>query len=405
MSISILQHTQGIQGYQLHRSEFKGGYYIAHISKKPTKQQCVNCRSFNVTATYINERIIKALPMGRKQTRFSLKMHRLFCRDCQAYRMENIQFLSASTSRVSKCLERTVLELWKHMCIKAVADHYDLHWSTVKNIEKKHLHKKYKYIPLKNVKSIGIDEVHMGKKLGEKGYLTIVRDLDSGAVLFVGKGKKGSCLDEFAEKLKRSQAIIKYFAVDLAPSFTSWIQNNFPEATIVYDHFHVIKLMNDRLSNIRRRIMRELADEEKINIKGLRWHFNMNNENLTEAAEEELNACCSLYEELGKAYALKEALRRIYSIRDVVFAQNALVYWCERAENSQIPEMISMAKTIRKHGAGIMAFWETGITSASMEGFNNKIGWLTRQAYGYRDEEYLILKIFDLPNIKVAKEL
>ena len=67
--------------------------------------------------------------------------------------------------------------------------------------------------------------------------------------------------------------------------------------------------------------------------------------------------------------------------------------------------MISMAKTIGKYSAEIMAFGETGITSASMEGFNNKIGWLTRQAHGYRDEEYLILKIFNLPNLKVTKEL
>ena len=151
--------------------------------------------------------------------------------------------------------------------------------------------------------------------------------------------------------------------------------------------------------------MRELEEDEKANIKGLRWHFNRNNENLIQTAKEELKGCCSLHEELGKAYALKEVLRRIYSIKDIVFAQNALVYWCDPAENSLIPEMISMAKTIRKHGAGIMAFGEAEITSASMEGFNNKIGWLTRQAHGYRDEEYLILKIFDLPNLKVTKEL
>ena len=417
MSISILQHTQGIQGYQLDRSEFKEGLYIAHISKKPNKQQCVDCKSFNVTATFINERLIKVLPMGMKPTRFSIRMHRLACHDCPAYRMEGIQFTSASTSRVSKYLERLVVDLRQHMSIKAVAEHYDLHWETVKNIEKKYLNKKHKVIRLKDVEAIGIDEVYMGKKFGRKydeknddkdkmnGYLTIVRDLRSGAVIFVGKGKKGSCLDKFAVKVKRSKAIIKYIAVDLAASFTSWIQSNFSDATIVYDHFHVIKLVNDRLSKIRRRIMNELETEEKTELKGKRWHFNINNENLTESAKEELNTCCYLYEELGKAYVLKEALRRIYSIRDVVFAQNALVYWCERAENSEIPEMVSMAKTIRKHGAGIIAFWETGITSASMEGFNNKIGWLTRQAYGYRDVEYLILKIYDLPNLKVTKEL
>ena len=413
MSISILQHTQGIQGYQLHHSEYIDGIYTAYISKKSNKQQCVTCKSFNITASFINERVIKVLPMGIKPAQLRIRMHRLACHDCQAYRMENIQFISASTSRVSKYLERLVVELRQHMSIKAVAAHYDLHWGTVKNIEKKYLKKKHKKVLLKDVESIGIDEVFMGKKFGKKdddkneikGYLTIVRDLKSGAVVFVGKGKKGTCLDEFSTKVRRSKAVIKYVAVDLAPSFTSWIKRNFPDATIVYDHFHVIKLMNDRLSNVRRRIMGELEMGEKSELKGKRWHFNINCENLTQRAKEELKNCCDLYEELGKAYALKEALRRIYSIRDVIFAQNALVYWCERAENSGIREMISMAKTIRKHGSGIIAFWETGITSASMEGFNNKIGWLTRQAYGYRDVEYLILKIFDLPNLKIAKEL
>jgi transposase len=76
------------------------------------------------------------------------------------------------------------------------------------------------------------------------------------------------------------------------------------------------------------------------------------------------------------------------------------------AKASEIPELITMANTIRRHIDGILAYWPTGgVTSASMKGFNNKIGWLTRQAYGYRDEEYLILKIYDLLNLKVAKEL
>ncbi|NQZ57296.1 MAG: hypothetical protein HRT88_07480 [Lentisphaeraceae bacterium] len=87
MSISILQHTQGIQGYRFHRSEYTAGVYIAPISKKQNKQQCVVCKSFNVTATFINERIVKGLPMGTKQMRVNTKMHRLACHDCQAYRM------------------------------------------------------------------------------------------------------------------------------------------------------------------------------------------------------------------------------------------------------------------------------------------------------------------------------
>ena len=87
-------------------------------------------------------------------------------------------------------------------------------------------------------------------------------------------------------------------------------------------------------------------------------------------------------------------------------ASIAFKRWTELAEESKIPELVTMGKTIQRHIEGILAFWKTGgITSASMEGFNNKIGWLTRQAYGYRDEEYLILKIYDLPNLKTVTVL
>ena len=407
MSISILQHTQGIIGYKFLRSEYSPRTYTAYICKKPDKQRCASCNSANVTATAVGKREIKALPFGTKKVIINVKMHRLRCHDCKAYRMETIQFTSSPESRISKSFERTLLELRQHMSIKAAADYFGVAWSTVKNIEKRHLTKKFKRIDINDVKDIGIDEIHMGQTIGEKGYLTIVRDLHTGAVLYVGKGKKGSSLDEFAKKVKRSKACIKNVAVDLAPSFTSWISLNFPKATIVYDHFHVIKLMNDKLHQIRRRIMNELADYEKKELKNRRWHFVKNIENLTPKAEEELELCNSLFTELGTSHALKESLRSIYSIADNrTCADMAFKRWYDLAMASAIPELMTMAKTIKKHINGILAYWSTGgITSASMEGFNNKIGWLTRQAYGYRDEEYLILKIYDLPNLKTTKEL
>jgi len=100
-------------------------------------------------------------------------------------------------------------------------------------------------------------------------------------------------------------------------------------------------------------------------------------------------------------------LRNIYSIADTKdLADIAFERWYRMAKASGIPEMITMAKTVKKHIKGILTYWQTGgLTSASMEGFNNKIGWLTRQADGYRDEEYLILKIHDLPNINTRKTL
>ena len=99
---------------------------------------------------------------------------------------------------------------------------------------------------------------------------------------------------------------------------------------------------------------------------------------------------------------MKEYIRNIYSMADSCeLARNAFTLWCEKAEVTGISCLKKMAKTIRKRMEGLISFWKhSAITNASQEGFNNKIGWLTRQAYGYRDEIYLHLKIHDLPIFK-----
>jgi len=104
---------------------------------------------------------------------------------------------------------------------------------------------------------------------------------------------------------------------------------------------------------------------------------------------------------------MKERLRNVYKLAETEDAAKLLFgNWCSDAEGSDIKELKSMAKTIRGHWDGVLAYWTTGgVTSAPVEGFNNKIRWLVKQAYGYRDEEYFRLKIFDLPNIKIKKEL
>ena len=344
---------------------------------------------------------------GSKQHVFRVQMHRLRCHDCNAYLMEDIPFTSGSHSRITRSLERSVLEVRKHMSIKALANHYGLDGGTVKKIEKRHLQAKFKHVSLKNVTAIGIDEVYMGETVGDQGYLSIVRDMHSGAVLFVGEGKSAGALEVFTQKLRRSRAKIEYIAIDMGQAYASWARENLSDAIIVYDHFHVIKLMNDKLNKVRRRIMRDLEEKDKAALKGKRWHFVVNQENLSENAKRELDGCKLVFDDLATAHYLKETLRNVYRLADSRnLAETAFLRWCALAAESGIAEMETMAKTINKHMDGVLAYWDTGgMTSASMEGFNNKIGWLTRQAYGYRDQEYLILKIYDLPTTKIRRDL
>lgn len=290
------------------------------------------------------------------------------------------------------------------MSISAVARHTGLHWQTVKDIEKIYLARKYAKVRLGSVRRLGIDEVYLGHAFG---FITVVRNLDNGSVLFIGKGKGGDALEPFKRRLRSKAGQIKAVTIDMSNAYAAWLDQVLPGAEIVYDHFHVIKLMNERMDALRRTTMNKLAQEQKKELKGKRFLFLRNQENLSAEAAQELKKLRFEYEDLGTASLMKEYLRNIYKIADTIdTARTAFTLWCEKAEASTVKCLKQMAKTIRKRIDGLLAFWKHDkITNASQEGFNNKIGWLTRQAYGYRDEQFLHLKIYDLPNLSTRKEL
>lgn len=127
-------------------------------------------------------------------------------------------------------------------------------------------------------------------------------------------------------------------------------------------------------------------------------------ENLTAEEDDALKLIRDTFEDIAVILGLKESLRNIYkNIRTDEVAALSFDIWCQTAERSGVPEAVAMAKTVRRHWDGILAHWKTRISSASMEGFNTKIRWLIKQAYGYRDDRYFVLKIFDLPNIKTER--
>ena len=123
-------------------------------------------------------------------------------------------------------------------------------------------------------------------------------------------------------------------------------------------------------------------------------------ENLSSEATAYLAKIKQTFQELADVHMMKEALRSIYSVaQNVSQAEDALLRWVKAAQEIQSDQLHKMAKTILQYWDGILGFWRFGnMTNASMEGFNNKVRTMLRQAYGYRDLEYMRLKIFNLPN-------
>ena len=400
-STSLLYHGFKMRNCKYVKTEFEGGDIIMHVVLKT--HSCSSCGSNNITLETPNRRKIQVLPIGMQEVYVELDIYRANCKNCKSRETEQIDFLSHKKARISKPFERMLCELRSEMTINGIERKYNVDWRTIKNCEKEYLKRKHKKPRLKHVIAIGIDEIYICPKT--KKYITIVRDLNTGAVLFIGEGRCKKTLEPFTKSLKHSKADIQTIAMDMSGPFKSWAKEFLPNAKIVFDHFHIIKLMNDKVNKVRIRTLKELGEEEKSLLKGEKYLFLKGEERLEKKDFLKLDELRGIFKDLGEINIMKECLRGIYqNVTNHKIAENELFNWCEMAEESSINELKQMAKTIRNHMEGIIAFWKTdGVTNASMEGFNCKLRCLIKQAYGYRDMEYFYLKIYDLPQLKIKQ--
>ncbi len=197
---------------------------------------------------------------------------------------------------------------------------------------------------------------------------------------------------------------IEAVATDLSPAYISAVSTNLPKAVHVFDHFHLIKLFNDGLSDLRRKLYHEAELMQRQVLKGSRWLLLKNPENLDpkHREQERLAAALELNQPLALAYYMKEDLRQIWMQPDKTTATQVLHDWVQRAFASGISTLIKFAKTVALYRSGILAYYDYPISTGPLEGTNNKIKTMKRQAYGFRDLEFFKLKILALHKTKYA---
>jgi transposase len=401
MSTSLLYHGFGLVGYEYIRTRYAVGAVIFSVKRKRGKIRCPVCRSRDIIFRGRFSRRFRIVPIGSKRVFLDYEVQRLECRRCGKIRQEKLGFADPRFS-YSHAFERYALDLSKHMTIQDVARHLGISWDVIKEIQKRDLVQRFSRPCLKNVKRIAIDEISVLK--GHR-YLTVVLDMDTGAVIFVGDGKGGDALDPFWKKLRRSRARVKAVAMDMSPAYISAVLKHLPKATIVFDHFHVIKLFNDKLSDLRRDLYRETTENlHKEVLKGTRWLLLKNPENLdTEKKEKErLEEALKINEPLSCAYYLKEDLRQIWLQPNKETAERVFADWVKRAQSTSIKMLKKFADTLAGYKSGILAYYDYRISSGPLEGTNNKIKTMKRMAYGFRDMEFFKLKIMALHETKYA---
>ena len=400
MSSSLLYHGFGIRGYRYVSTTYVEGRVLFRIEQPRESLRCSACGSDDVVLHGCQEREFTAVPIGGKPVRVALPIPRVGCRPCGVIRQVKVPFAEARRT-YTRSFERYALELLRHTTILDVARHLQIGWDTVKDIQKRHLQTHFGKPRLKNLRRIAIDEISVGH--GHR-YLTVVLNLVSGAVVFVGEGKGADALKPFWKRLRASRAKVHAVATDMSPAYIQAVRENLPKATHVFDRFHVVKLFNERFSAFRRELQRDAEGTGRKFLKGTRWLLLKNPENLDEKKGERRRLEEALKDNapLATVYFMKEEMRQIWEQGNKAAARLFLDDWIRRADASGIKVLQQFASTLALHRTGILNYYDCPISTGPLEGTNNKIKTLQRQAYGFRDKEFFKLRIYALHQTKYA---
>lgn len=407
MSKSLLYHMFGVRGcYELEAIQYHQGQAVFRIGQRTDTLRCPICGGREVIRRGVLRRQIRSLPIGGRPTWMDVKVQRVWCRHCQKVQQVAVSFAEPFKS-YSRVFERYVLDLLQYATIEDVARHLQISWSTVKAIQKTYLRRQKERIWLRSLRQIAIDEICVGKG----HFLTLVLDLESGAVVYVGEGRSAASLERFWRRLRRrgTDRKIQAVAMDFCGAYQSAVRKNLPEATLVFDHFHLIQLYNRKLSELRRDLQREAVDKlQKAVLKNTRWLLLKSPENLQDTPgrdgrheKRRLQELLALNQPLAVAYFMKEDLRQFWCQSSKEAAERHLNLWIAQAQNSGIAMLMKFATFLQAHRSGLLAWYDYPISTGPLEGTNNKIKTMQRQAYGYRDMEFFKLKILALHQAKL----
>ncbi len=305
------------------------------------------------------------------------KQSRRFAETKGGCRFAGAPSLSRNDVRYTHKLEALVDQLSRLMTLRDVAELTTLGWDTVKEIAKRRRRRDYGRIDLKGVRDLSIDEIYVGKR---RGYYTLVLDLESGRILWVSPGRGKAGLQGFWRRLRRSRARIRAVAMDMSGAHYAAVTEALPDAAVVFDRFHLVQLMNQRLDDLRRELVREAEGPLKLVIKGTRYLLLTRADNLAADQLPKLERALELNEPLSQGWYLKEELCLLWEQESYAAMNHFLTQWCEQARQTGVRQLQQMAKTLQLHRQSILNWWKHPINNGRMEGTNNKIKTLNSTA-------------------------
>ena len=267
---------------------------------------------------------------------------------------------------------------------------WDETWSVVERAVARGQARKQRRVP----QYLGIDEKAFAKR---HRYETLVCDLETGTVEYVVDDRKQESLEEYFKQFSEQELSgIKAVAMDMWDPYIAATRAYVPEAMkkVVFDHFHVTRTVTRAVDKVRRKEhagLRKTGDES---LKGTRYLWLTNEEELSELQQVEFSEVKRLNLKTGRAWALKESLRPFWNYRREGWARKFFKKWYFWATHSRLEPMIQAAKTLQRHIENILTYFKHRISNATAEGLNSKIQMVKEMACGFRNREHYKTAIY-----------
>jgi transposase len=348
--------------------EGKQAFLILSCQEEEVK--CNYCGSLTDELHQTNSVLVRDLSISGQMVYLKVPRRKFYCKDCQRFFTENLEFMEARRKYTVR-YEEYIYGRVNVSSVEQVGREESLSWDQVNGIYQRQCEAKKK--DWQGVKHLGMDEI--AKRKGHQNFVTVLGDIEKGELIeVIDSHQQDKIIEVLMEKELEVREGVEQVSVDMWGGFPKVIEKVFPNAVIVTDRFHVMKALNEELNKIRKQT------KLNVKIKGEKWLLLKNKEDLKEEELEKLELVLKQSARLRKAYEYKESFREIYEkVNDKEEGRLKFTEWLENAK-SIYTDVIS---TIRRNLDSICNYFLSRTTNGAMEGINNRLKLIKRQAYGF----------------------
>jgi transposase len=321
---------------------------------------------------------------------------RVECKLCGTSCVELLAWADPGQRQTQRLQQEMALDA-QSMPVSHVAARYGVDWHTVRNAERMALERWEATRSPEPLTMVGVDEKYLGRRNSfEDKYVTIVSNLHNGEPIWIGFGRGESTLRQWLDTLSKEQkAAIKLFAMDMHAPFMAAIRadEDLAHAEVVHDPFHIMKRAADAIDELRRQVFFRGGQQMRALGRGKRWLFLRSWENCTPEQRAELKQLLRHNGKLAHAYQVVEELRAVLHAPDEVTILIGLNHVLRRIERRDNVPLRKLHDSLRSHSPEIIALGKHRPPTGRIEALNNNWETQVRQGRGYRDLQFLLLKL------------